>query len=142
MSLQGGAIQRFERGEQTSHVSASTAPHLACFAMLPFCSRIDNGRFRYGEHDVSLAPNFPPEPHAIHGFGWQGLWRLKAQDNYACALVYEHDGAASAATGWPWLFRATQHIALSESGLSVTLTLENLSKDVMPAGWVYTRIFP
>ena len=37
---------------------------------------------------------------------------LGAQDNYACALVYEHDGPASAATGWPWVFRATQRLIL------------------------------
>ena len=22
----------------------------------------------------ALAPNFPPEPHAIHGYGWQHAW--------------------------------------------------------------------
>ena len=53
--------------------------------MLPFCSRIHNGRFRYGDRDVSLAPNFPPEPHAIHGFGWQGLWRLSHKRLRLCA---------------------------------------------------------
>ena len=142
VSLQGGAIQRFERSGQPLMCLASTAPYLASFAMLPFCSRIHNGRFRYGDHDVSLAPNFPPEPHAIHGFGWQGLWRLEPQSDYACALVYEHDGPASAATGWPWLFRATQHIALSDLGLSLTLTLENFSKDAMPAGMGLHPHFP
>ena len=64
---------------------------------------------------------------------------LGATSEYACALVYEHDGPASAATGWPWLFRATQHIALSDLGLSLTLTLEKFIK-LTPCllGWVYT----
>jgi aldose 1-epimerase len=134
VSLQGGGIQRFARGGQTLMCPAPTAPHLACFAMLPFCSRINNGRFQYGEHQVALTPNFPPEPHAIHGFGWQGLWQLETQSDEACVLVYEHDGAASDDTGWPWTFRASQHVVLLENGLSVTLALENLSHDVMPAG--------
>ena len=125
VSLQGGGIQRFARGGQTLMCPAPTAPHLACFAMLPFCSRINNGRFQYGEHQVALTLNFPPEPHAIHGFGWQGLWQLETQSDEACVLVYEHDGAASDDTGWPWTFRASQHVVLLESGLSVTLALEN-----------------
>ena len=142
VSPQGGGIVRFARGEQILMCPAPAAPHLACFAMLPFCSRIDNGRFCYGQYEVTLAPNFPPEPHAIHGFGWQGLWQLKAQDHHACVLAYEHDSAASIMTGWPWMFRATQRLILSESGLSVTLTVENLSDDVMPAGMGLHPHFP
>ena len=142
VSLQGGGIQRFARGGQTLMCPAPTAPYLACFAMLPFCSRINTGRFQYGEHEVALAPNFPPEPHAIHGFGWQGLWQLDTQDEHGCVLVYEHDGAASDDTGWPWTFRASQRLTLSDSGLWVTLTLENLSNDVMPAGMGLHPHFP
>ena len=71
-----------------------------------------------------------------------GILALGATNDYACALVYEHDSAASAATGWPWLFRATQHIDFVESGLSVTLTVENLSDDVMPAGMGLHPHFP
>ena len=48
----------------------------------------------------------------------------------------------ASATGWPWLFRATQRLILSESGLSVTLTVENLSDDVMPAGMGLHPHFP
>ena len=142
VSLQGGGIRRFARGGQTLMCPAPTAPQLACFAMLPFCSRINTGRFQYGEHEVALAPNFPPEPHAIHGFGWQGLWQLDTQDEHGCVLVYEHDGAASDDTGWPWTFRASQRLTLSDSGLWVTLTLENLSNDVMPAGMGLHPHFP
>lgn len=142
VSLQGGGIRRFARGGQTLMCPAPTAPQLACFAMLPFCSRINNGRFQYGEHQVALTPNFPPEPHAIHGFGWQGLWQLETQSDEACVLVYEHDGAVSDKTGWPWTFRVTQRLVLSDSGLSVTLTLENLSNDAMPAGMGLHPHFP
>lgn len=142
VSLQGGGIVHFARGGQTLMCPAPTGPHLACFAMLPFCSRINEGRFQYGAHHVALTPNFPPESHAIHGFGWQGFWQLDTQSDQACVLLYEHDGAASHNTGWPWTFRATQRLALVDSGLSITLTLENLSNDVMPAGMGLHPHFP
>ena len=42
----------------------------AGFPLFPFSGRISEGRFAWNGRDVSLAPNFLPEPHAIHGQAW------------------------------------------------------------------------
>ena len=76
LSLQGGGIEELRRGNQALMISAPTPPFLGSFAMVPFCSRITSGRFDYRGKSVQLAPNFPPEPHAIHGFGWQSRWQI------------------------------------------------------------------
>tara|TARA_E500000178_G_scaffold44099_1_gene39399 strand:- start:2999 stop:3772 length:774 start_codon:yes stop_codon:yes gene_type:complete len=110
--------------------------------MLPFCSRIHEGRFNFAGQGVELAANFLPEPHTIHGFGWQAHWQLHSMSETACTLQFHHDQAASDATGWPWLFSAQQRFELGEQGLVVTVALENHSDQVMPAGMGLHPHFP
>jgi aldose 1-epimerase len=44
-------------------------------------------------------------------------------------LVFDHEAEA-----WPWSYRAEQHFELSDGGLSLRLSLRNLSDTPMPAG--------
>ena len=52
----------------------ASATDYAAFPLFPFSGRIANGRFSFGGKAYHLPPNFPPEPHAIHGQGWQSEW--------------------------------------------------------------------
>lgn len=142
LSLQGGGIEELRRGNQALMISAPTPPFLGSFAMVPFCSRITSGRFDYRGKSVQLAPNFPPEPHAIHGFGWQSRWQIGHLEQTVCTLVYEHDQATAEATGWPWAFTARQHFVLSETGLSHSVSVENVSDEIMPVGAGFHPHFP
>ena len=142
LSLQGGGIVALKRGDQALMVPARTAPFLGSFTMVPFCSRITAGRFDYRGKSVQLAPNFPPEPHTIHGFGWQSRWQIGHLEQNACTLVYEHDSCAAATTGWPWTFTVEQHFALSETELSHSVRVENISEETMPVGAGFHPYFP
>jgi aldose 1-epimerase len=142
LSLQGGGIVDLKRGDQALMISAPTAPFLGSFTMVPFCSRITAGRFDYRGKSVRLAPNFPPERHAIHGFGWQSRWQIGHQEQNACTLVYEHNSGAAETTGWPWAFTVEQHFALSETGLSHSVRVENVSDETMPVGAGFHPYFP
>jgi aldose 1-epimerase len=51
----------------------------ASFPLVPFSGRIDHARFRFNGRSYTLAANFPPEPHAIHGDGWTSPWLLPHQ---------------------------------------------------------------
>lgn len=138
VTLQGGAIEAFARADQalfcTPALAEVRAPNWASFPMLPFCSRIKHGRFKQAGQQRQLAPNFAPEPHTIHGFGWQSLWQVESSDGHACALVHEHDEALSGVTGWPWLYRGRQHFMLTQGALRLTLSVENCSDEAMPVG--------
>lgn len=110
--------------------------------MLPFCSRIHRGKFYDAGRPVQLTPNFAPEPHVIHGFGWLSEWQLETQSEQSCVMSFRHDKYSMRKTGWPWVFKATQEFVLAEYGLTWTVTLENQSKRVMPAGMGLHPHFP
>jgi aldose 1-epimerase len=109
----------------------------AAFPLVPFSGRIDRGRFRAGGELVTLAPNFPPEAHAIHGQGWQRPWTVERTEAASARLVYRHDGE-----DWPWRYRATQAFRLRPDGLDLELALSNESDRPMPAGLGWHPYFP
>lgn len=101
----------------------------AAFPMTPFIGRIFNGRFEYNSRSVSLPANMPPEPHAIHGFGWQTVWQIDSQTEHELVI-----SQTAAPDDWPWPYRATQTFTLSKRGLDLTLSLTNNGETPMPAG--------
>ncbi len=101
----------------------------AAFPLVPFSGRISKGRFRFGGRDVSLRANFLPEPHAIHGQGWQSTWRVSSVSPTSATLSLTYD-----AGDWPWAYEATQLFELYDDHLKVTLKLRNESDRAMPAG--------
>ena len=108
----------------------SDALETACFALVPYCNRIRDGRFSFGDEAVQLSPNLLPQPHSLHGLGWRLAWTVEAYDESSALLVHEHDGQSE----WPWAYRAEQRIALDPQGLDITLKLINHSDRAMPAG--------
>jgi len=109
----------------------------AAFVMVPFIGRIAQGRFDYQGRQISLPANLPPEPHAIHGHGWQAVWQIEAQADTALSLLYYHPADA-----WPWTYQARQHFTLMPGGLRLALEVTNLSDKPMPAGLGWHPYFP
>lgn len=142
LSLQGGGILSFQREGQALLAQPLAAPGLASFPMLPFCSRIAQGRLDCSGIRAQLKPNFPPEEHAIHGFGWQRQWHLVRRSATTCTMELHHDASMSKQTGWPWIFMARQHFELTGDALSLSMTLNNLSGSSMPAGMGVHPHFP
>lgn len=101
----------------------------AAFTMVPFVGRIHEARFQISEREIDLHANLPPEPHAIHGHGWQDVWKVESQSKTRASLSYHH-----AADAWPWSYNARQDFQLSDNRLSVELSVKNLSDTPMPAG--------
>ena len=116
---------------------AAAPTDFAAFPLFPFSGRIANGRFTFEDDDYALTPNFPPEPHAIHGNGWQSPWQLLEQSRHSIHFFYEYDGL-----DWPWHFRAEQGFALTDDGLRIDLLLTNQSDRLMPGGIGWHPYFP
>lgn len=106
---------------------------LACFPLLPFPGRIRDGRFG----DVTLAANHPVTPYPLHGHGWLASWDLSGHQADSCWLRYRHKAA-----DWPWDYAATQLYRLSDCGLTMLLTVRNLSDKPMPVGLGQHPYFP
>ncbi|MEM1088019.1 MAG: aldose 1-epimerase [Pseudomonadota bacterium] len=140
----GGSVISFQVNGQhvlrpAKSMTANTwdARNTAGFPMLPFVGRLSQGRFVLGERTIQLPANMPPEPHAIHGFGWQVAWTVS--DASPTHAVLEHTYRE---TIWPWHYEATQVFMLNEEGLTLTLSLENQSDTAMPAGFGWHPYFP
>ena len=106
---------------------------IACFPMVPFVGRIREGRFG----DVVLEPNHPVSAYPLHGHGWQTNWEVAGHQADSCWLSYRHQGGA-----WPWSYAAKQLYRLSECGLTMLLTVRNLSDRLMPVGLGQHPYFP
>lgn len=138
----GGCVRSFTwLGRNILFPAADPAPssplETAAFPLFPFSGRINEGRFRWNGRDIRLEPNFPPEPHAIHGQAWHAAWDVDALDAHSARLTYRHEPDS-----WPWAYLATQDFRLTEDGLELTLSLTNLSDEVMPAGLGWHPYFP
>lgn len=101
----------------------------ASFPLVPFSNRIADGRFAFQGAVYQLDRNFPPEPHAIHGHGWQHAWTVREAGARGAVLEFAHRVA-----GTPFDYHAAQSFALGADGLSVTLEIANAGGAPMPAG--------
>lgn len=108
---------------------ASRDPRLSgCFALVPFANRIDQARLAFEGRVAKMGPALP-EPHGLHGTGWQSDWT--AEDIGSDHLVLTLEGGADRA--WPWRWRAEQRFSITQSGLTVDLTLTNIDTTPAPA---------
>jgi aldose 1-epimerase len=130
----GGALASLRLGGEDvlrAMPPAATNPlAAACFPLVPYANRIRDGRFAFGGRAVQLPLNFLPQRHSLHGLGWQRPWHAIQRSEAEAVLVDEYDGSGA----WPWAWRAEQHVALDETGLSIALSLTNRSDHAMPAG--------
>ncbi len=136
----GGAVLRLTHAGRDllrDGRNAATVRETAGFPLIPFASRIPNGRFCFEGRDIRLTPNFPPEPHAIHGDCWQGKWTVADKEADRLTLTRDHDG-----TSWPWRYRAMQDFTLLPDGLNLGMSVTNLDNDPMPAGLGWHPFFP
>lgn len=117
--------------------SAFSALEYAAFAMVPFVGRIHHGQFEFQGARIKLPANMPPEPHAIHGYGWQESWTVSEQTAQSATLTFRR-----ASDRWPWSYEAQQVILVTKDALSVMLTLTNLSDQPMPSGFGWHPYFP
>ncbi|MBM1173912.1 aldose 1-epimerase [Microvirga arabica] len=114
----------------------------SCYPLIPYSNRIAQGRFSFQGVEHRLALNFGDHPHSIHGNAWQKPWQVAAADDARCRFVFIHRPEDDEARGWPFAYRAEQLFELSQSGLMLTLSLENEDDRAMPAGLGLHPFFP
>ena len=141
----GGSISSLEwigGGGRVAVLRKSNSCHqnvleAASFPLVPYVNRIRGGQFAFRGRDVRLAPNMAGDPSPLHGQGWLAPWRVERAAASEALLSFHHQPGE-----WPWEYRAEQHFALDESGLSLTLSCRNLSDEPMPCGLGQHPYFP
>jgi aldose 1-epimerase len=124
----GGALGSWSIGDQNMlhaaapvDVASGDPLRMSSFPLVPYSNRIGMAQFMWDGAQVSVEPNFAPEPHAIHGIGWRRRWDIKEQSASRVTLAYTHQPDAN----WPWAHTAEQVIDLTSSGLTLTLRARN-----------------
>ena len=132
----GGAITGFRwrgrdvlRSAGAACLSDGDPLFASSFPLVPFSNRIADARFAFEGRIYQLEPNLPPEPHAIHGQGWQSPWVVEQASAGGAELTFGH-----AVPDTPLDYRARQTFALHEDGLEIALELTNAGAGPMPAG--------
>lgn len=115
---------------ETSAASPGDVRTSASYPLVPYSNRIGHARLLWQGQAHRLVPNFPPEPHAIHGVGWRRSWELEASDGASARLRLRHAPDAD----WPFGFDAQQEIRLSEHGIELTMQMTNRAAGAAPAG--------
>lgn len=140
----GGSIARWAIAGQ--NMFRATAPSvradalptgMASFPLVPYSNRIGFGRFHWNGKTVTLKLNAPPEPHALHGTGWVGIWNVTELTENTVVLCYEHHSDEY----WPWHFSAEQHISLTDNGLTIDMIARNLSDRLAPLAFGHHPAF-
>lgn len=101
----------------------------ASFPLVPFSGRIASGRYTFEGREIQLTPNFPPEPHAIHGDGWKAPWTVEASTPTSLVLSFTYDDAKNGIS-----YTATQKFSISTSALEVTMSITNTGDTNIPVG--------
>jgi aldose 1-epimerase len=108
----------------------SSARQSGSYPLVPFSNRIAQAALVWEGTQHPLVRNNGPEPHAIHGVGWQRAWEVLESDSEFALLSYEHRPDAS----WPFAFDTSQTFRLHGGALELTLSITNQSREPAPAG--------
>ena len=100
------------------------------YPLVPFSNRIGYGQLQWSGTSHPLVKNFDPEPHTIHGLGWERPWAvLESREHYAL-LSLEHRADAA----WPFDFDCSQAFKLEDGALDMSLSITNQSQAAAPVG--------
>ncbi len=131
-----GGQDMFRKTNEAAIVSHN-ALTFSSFPLVPYSNRIAFGTFVWEGQQYDVQPNFAPEPHAIHGVGWERAWHNIAQSDAGCtlALMYTDD------VQWPWGFSAQQKITVKENTLELELITTNLANEPAPLAFGHHPYF-
>jgi aldose 1-epimerase len=110
----------------------------AGFPLVPYSNRIGQGSFEWRGQRFTLAQNFPPEPHAIHGVGFERSWQVQTRSSDSALLSLRHRPDAA----WPWAFDARQRITLTDDLLVLEFDVMNVESQPVPLAFGHHPYFP
>lgn len=119
----------------TPAVDLQTVRLSGSYPLVPYSNRQAFAHMRWAGMNYPLTPNFAPEPHAIHGVGWERAWAVTESNSQSATLQYQHAPDAS----WPFAFDSTQHFRLDTDpqhgdALELTLHITNTATEAAPVG--------
>ena len=121
-----------------SDIAARDPYATAGFPLVPYSNRIGQGSFEWRGQRITLARNFLPEPHAIHGVGFERPWQVQTRSSDSVLLSLRHRPDAA----WPWAFDARQRITLTDDLLILEFDVMNVESQPVPLAFGFHPYFP
>lgn len=110
--------------------SLATSRQSGCYPLVPYSNRIGGAVLHWHGMNYALPANNPPEPHAIHGVGWQRPWNVSDSSTTHVTLTHAHGGDAC----WPFAYRAEQHLRISDGRLEARMSITSEDDRPCPVG--------
>lgn len=129
----GGCIAEMWLGEVPvlrSRQAPGSARESGNFPLVPFSNRLADAQLLWEGEAHALARNFLPEPHAMHGIGWQRGWQPVQSDGRSATLRLVH----TADVHWPFDFACEQRLRVDGQALHLALEIVNTGKVASPVG--------
>lgn len=131
----GGCVAGLWTGEQqvlrsTPAAALQSVRVSGSYPLVPYSNRIAYRKLHWAGQDYELPLNFAPEPHTIHGVGWERAWLVEAASPTQVELRYSHQPDAS----WPFAFDSRQTITLSDNALQLQMSISNRADVATPVG--------
>jgi aldose 1-epimerase len=96
------------------------------FWMLPWCNRLDGGRFPWNGKTYDLPVN-EAAGNALHGLGRDAPWTVEQASDQDVVLVQSLSRP-------PFHYAARLQVTLGEAGLAMALSLRNMGAEPCPMG--------
>lgn len=140
---QGAGIMALEvnkKGRMLSLVPDSRDPasdlKAACFLMIPYSNRIENGAFSFVGRTYQLENG---QNHAIHGDTRFRSWGV--EEASPTRIRCRFDSSKHRNVNWPWPFEACAEYEITENIFTSSVTLWNRGESMMPAGFGWHPYF-
>lgn len=129
-SIAGLWMQDVPVMRSTPGAALTSVRQSASFPLVPFSNRIGYGQLQWSGTSHPLVKNFEPEPHTIHGIGWERPWAVLESTDSSALLSLEHKADAA----WPFDFDCSQVFKLEDGALDMSLSVTNQSATAAPIG--------
>jgi len=131
----GGCVTGLWHGTQevlraSPPAALQSAWNASSYPLVPYSNRVGYRKLTWAGQNFELTPNYPVEPHTLHGVGWTVPWQVQACSATSAELLLQHAGNAA----WPFAFDSTQTFALSEDALEMHLSVTNRAAVPAPVG--------
>jgi aldose 1-epimerase len=131
----GGCVAGLWHGEQqvlrsTRAADLQSVRVSGSYPLVPYSNRVAWRKLLWGGKHYTLPQNFAPEPHAIHGVGWERAWAVEDASPTHATLRYQHAGDAA----WPFAFDSHQSLTLTDDALAMHISITNRADVAAPAG--------